>query len=161
MANPGSATHLIIMGRGVTTYCSFLDTFPTNTFLAETSVNSDATLSGKEMSDGYEGTHGGRGDGKVRKHHRKSSRTRSRQEKISRPKLNILNVGSKNNTGTLCSIDDSRIETAGTNCAVCGRRCAIPGIRWWSVSWKLIITKWSRSSSTWTATLRRRLRRTW
>lgn len=55
------------------------------------SVNSDAT-SGKEMSDGYEGTHGGKGEGKVRKHHRRSTRTRSRQEKISRPKLNILNV---------------------------------------------------------------------
>lgn len=56
------------------------------------SVNSDAT-SGKEMSDGYEGTHGSKGEGKVRKHHRRSTRTRSRQEKISRPKLNILNVG--------------------------------------------------------------------
>lgn len=56
------------------------------------SVNSDAT-SGKEMSDGYEGTHGSKGEGKVRKHHRRSTRTRSRQEKISRPKLTILNVG--------------------------------------------------------------------
>ncbi|XP_075883100.1 serine/threonine-protein kinase WNK2 isoform X3 [Nelusetta ayraudi] len=64
------------------------------------SVNSDAT-SGKEMSDGYEGTHGGKGDGKVRKHHRKSSRTRSRQEKISRPKLNILNV---------CNTGDKMVE---------------------------------------------------
>lgn len=45
------------------------------------------------MSDGYEGTHGGKGDGKVRKHHRRSTRTRSRQEKISRPKLSMLNVG--------------------------------------------------------------------
>ena len=60
--------------------------------LCKISVNSDAT-SGKEMSDGYEGTHGGKGDGKVRKHHRRSTRTRSRQEKISRPKLNMLNVG--------------------------------------------------------------------
>lgn len=64
-------------------------------FLYKTSVNSDAT-SGKEMSDGYEGTHGGKGDGKVRKHHRRSTRTRSRQEKISRPKLNMLNVGNWN-----------------------------------------------------------------
>lgn len=55
-------------------------------------MNSDAT-SGKEMSDGYEGTHGSKGEGKVRKHHRRSTRTRSRQEKINRPKLNILNVG--------------------------------------------------------------------
>ena len=59
------------------------------------SVNSDAT-SGKEMSDGYEGTHGGKGEGKVRKHHRRSTRTRSRQEKISRPKLSMLNVGNQN-----------------------------------------------------------------
>ncbi|KAM9342438.1 serine/threonine-protein kinase WNK2 [Pholidichthys leucotaenia] len=64
------------------------------------SVNSDAT-SGKEMSDGYEGTHGSRGDGKVRKHHRRSSRTRSRQEKISRPKLSILNV---------CNTGDKMVE---------------------------------------------------
>lgn len=58
------------------------------------SVNSDAT-SGKEMSDGCEGIHGSKGEGKVRKHHRRSTRTRSRQEKISRPKLNILNVGTQ------------------------------------------------------------------
>lgn len=49
--------------------------------------------SGKETSDGYEGlASGGRADGKHRKHHRKSSRTRSRQEKISKPKLSVLNV---------------------------------------------------------------------
>lgn len=47
------------------------------------------------MSDGYEGSHGGKCEGKVRKHHRKSTRTRSRQEKINRPKLNILNVGNQ------------------------------------------------------------------
>ncbi|XP_068609514.1 serine/threonine-protein kinase WNK2 [Brachionichthys hirsutus] len=64
------------------------------------SVNSDAT-SGKEMSDDYEGTHGGRGEGKVRKHHRRSSRTRSRQEKMSRPKLNMLNV---------CNTGDKMVE---------------------------------------------------
>ncbi|XP_068585666.1 serine/threonine-protein kinase WNK2 isoform X2 [Cebidichthys violaceus] len=64
------------------------------------SVNSDAT-SGKEMSDGYEGTHGGKGEGKVRKHHRRSTRTRSRQEKISRPKLNMLNV---------CNTGDKMVE---------------------------------------------------
>ncbi|XP_064779589.1 serine/threonine-protein kinase WNK2-like isoform X2 [Oncorhynchus masou masou] len=56
------------------------------------SVNSDAT-SGKEMSDGNEGTHGsGKGEGKVRKHHRHSTRTRSRQDKINKPKLSMLNV---------------------------------------------------------------------
>ncbi|KAM6929553.1 serine/threonine-protein kinase WNK2 [Lycodopsis pacificus] len=64
------------------------------------SVNSDAT-SGKEMSDGYEGTHGGKGDGKVRKHHRRSTRTRSRQEKVNRPKLNMLNV---------CNTGDKMVE---------------------------------------------------
>ncbi|KAG8002567.1 Serine/threonine-protein kinase WNK2 [Nibea albiflora] len=64
------------------------------------SVNSDAT-SGKEMSDGYEGTHGGKGEAKVRKHHRRSTRTRSRQEKISRPKLNMLNV---------CNTGDKMVE---------------------------------------------------
>ena len=55
-------------------------------------MNSDAT-SGKEMSDGCEGTHGGKGECKVRKHHRRSTRTRARQEKINRPKLTMLNVG--------------------------------------------------------------------
>ncbi|KAM6982272.1 serine/threonine-protein kinase WNK2 isoform 2-T2 [Tautogolabrus adspersus] len=64
------------------------------------SVNSDAT-SGKEMSDGYEGTHGGKGEAKVRKHHRKSTRTRSRQEKINRPKLSMLNV---------CNTGDKMVE---------------------------------------------------
>ncbi|KAM3617467.1 uncharacterized protein V6R79_006584 [Siganus canaliculatus] len=64
------------------------------------SVNSDAT-SGKEMSDGYEGTHGGKGEGKVRKHHRRSTRTRSRQEKTNRPKLNMLNV---------CNTGDKMVE---------------------------------------------------
>ncbi|XP_047437611.1 serine/threonine-protein kinase WNK2 isoform X2 [Mugil cephalus] len=64
------------------------------------SINSDAT-SGKEMSDGYEGTHGGKGDGKVRKHHRRSTRTRSRQEKIGRPKLSMLNV---------CNTGDKMVE---------------------------------------------------
>uniref|UniRef100_A0A3P9LD40 non-specific serine/threonine protein kinase n=1 Tax=Oryzias latipes TaxID=8090 RepID=A0A3P9LD40_ORYLA len=64
------------------------------------SVNSDAT-SGKEMSDGYEGTHGGKVDGKVRKHHRRSMRMRSRQEKIPRPKLSMLNV---------CNTGDKMVE---------------------------------------------------
>ncbi|KAG5275007.1 hypothetical protein AALO_G00142550 [Alosa alosa] len=65
------------------------------------SVNSDAA-SGKEMSDSYEGaTIGGKGDGKPRKHHRKSARTRSRQEKTSKPKLNMLNV---------CDTGDKMVE---------------------------------------------------
>ncbi|XP_068454465.1 serine/threonine-protein kinase WNK2-like isoform X3 [Clinocottus analis] len=64
------------------------------------SINSDA-MSGKEMSDGYEGTNGVKGEGKVRKHHRRSTRTRSRQEKINRPKLNMLNV---------CNTGDKMVE---------------------------------------------------
>ncbi|KAM6977825.1 serine/threonine-protein kinase WNK2 [Aplochiton taeniatus] len=64
------------------------------------SVNSDAT-SGKEMSDGYEGTHGGKGEARVRKHHRRSTRTRSRQEKTGRPKLSMLNV---------CNTGDKMVE---------------------------------------------------
>lgn len=64
------------------------------------SVNSDAT-SGKEMSDGYEGTHGSKGEGKIRKHHRRSARTRSRQEKLSKPKLSMLNV---------CNTGDKMVE---------------------------------------------------
>ncbi|KAJ8016159.1 hypothetical protein DPEC_G00004300 [Dallia pectoralis] len=65
------------------------------------SVNSDAT-SGKEMSDGNEGTQGsGKGDCKVRKHHRRSMRTRSRQERINKPKLGMLNV---------CNTGDKMVE---------------------------------------------------
>lgn len=75
------------------------------------------------MSDGYEGTHGGKGDGKVRKHHRKSSRTRSRQEKISRPKLNILNVGSQNDTGTSSSIQNETPDEAYLLCCFPSQVC--------------------------------------
>ncbi|KAJ8257506.1 hypothetical protein GJAV_G00186330 [Gymnothorax javanicus] len=65
------------------------------------SVNSDAT-SGKEMSDGGEGMHGaGKTDGKARKHHRRSTRTRSRQEKTTKPKLSMLNV---------CNTGDKMVE---------------------------------------------------
>ncbi|XP_053092215.1 serine/threonine-protein kinase WNK2-like isoform X3 [Pangasianodon hypophthalmus] len=70
------------------------------TVAAYDSVNSDAT-SGKEMSDGNEGTHGGRSESRVRKHHRKSSRTRSRQEKTGKPKLSMLNV---------CNTGDKMVE---------------------------------------------------
>ncbi len=56
------------------------------------SLNQDAG-SGKEISESYEGPiGGGKGDGKPRKHHRKSARIRSRQEKINKPKLSMLNV---------------------------------------------------------------------
>ena len=62
-----------------------------STFLFH-SLNSDVA-SGKETSDGYDSlASGGKGDGKPRKHHRKSARTRSRQEKTSKPKLSMLNV---------------------------------------------------------------------
>ncbi|XP_072277077.1 serine/threonine-protein kinase WNK2 isoform X4 [Pyxicephalus adspersus] len=64
-------------------------------------IGSDAA-SGKEMSDGYEGIHGGKHDGKpAKKHHRRSSRTRSRQEKTNKPKLTILNV---------CNTGDKMVE---------------------------------------------------
>ncbi|KAM4587058.1 serine/threonine-protein kinase WNK2 isoform 10-T12 [Odontesthes bonariensis] len=65
------------------------------------SLNSDVA-SGKETSDGYESfASGSKVDGKPRKHHRKSARTRSRQEKTSKPKLNMLNV---------CNTGDKMVE---------------------------------------------------
>ncbi|KAK1786898.1 hypothetical protein P4O66_017280, partial [Electrophorus voltai] len=69
--------------------------------LAYDSVNSDAT-SGKETSDCNEGTHGGRSELRARKHHRKSSRTRSRQEKSGKPKLSMLNQ--------VCNTGDKMVE---------------------------------------------------
>ncbi|XP_038627979.1 serine/threonine-protein kinase WNK2 isoform X5 [Tachyglossus aculeatus] len=58
---------------------------------------------GKEMSDGCDGAFGsGKQEGKSsKKHHRKSTRTRSRQEKANRPKLTILNV---------CNTGDKMVE---------------------------------------------------
>nr|XP_055025166.1 serine/threonine-protein kinase WNK2-like isoform X2 [Misgurnus anguillicaudatus] len=53
-------------------------------------VNSDAT-SGKEMSDGNEGSNRARSESRVRKHHRKSSHTRCRQDK-NKPKLTMIKV---------------------------------------------------------------------
>ncbi|XP_072238220.1 serine/threonine-protein kinase WNK2 isoform X2 [Leuresthes tenuis] len=65
------------------------------------SLNSDVA-SGKETSDGYESfASGSKVDGKPRKHHRKSARTRSRQEKTSKPKLSMLNV---------CNTGDKMVE---------------------------------------------------
>ncbi|KAM8930760.1 serine/threonine-protein kinase WNK2 [Pelodytes ibericus] len=55
--------------------------------------------SGKEMSDAHEGIHGG--NKQTKKHHRRSSRTRSRQEKSNKPKLTILNV---------CNTGDKMVE---------------------------------------------------
>ncbi|XP_019736226.1 serine/threonine-protein kinase WNK2 isoform X2 [Hippocampus comes] len=58
--------------------------------------------SSKEASDGYDSlASGGKGEGKHRKHHRKSTRTRSRQEKMSKPKLSMLNV---------CNTGDKMVE---------------------------------------------------
>ncbi|XP_057701591.1 serine/threonine-protein kinase WNK2 isoform X9 [Corythoichthys intestinalis] len=58
--------------------------------------------SGKETSDGYDSlASGGKGEGKHKKHHRKSTRTRSRQEKTSKPKLSMLNV---------CNTGDKMVE---------------------------------------------------
>uniref|UniRef100_A0A087YLG2 non-specific serine/threonine protein kinase n=1 Tax=Poecilia formosa TaxID=48698 RepID=A0A087YLG2_POEFO len=65
------------------------------------SVNSDVA-SGRETSDGYESLAcGSKGDSKPRKHHRKSARTRSRQERTSKPKLSMLNV---------CNTGDKMVE---------------------------------------------------
>ncbi|XP_068939845.1 serine/threonine-protein kinase WNK2 isoform X2 [Petaurus breviceps papuanus] len=59
--------------------------------------------SGKEMSDSCEGGFGGgKQEGKSsKKHHRKSTRTRSRQEKANKSKLTILNV---------CNTGDKMVE---------------------------------------------------
>ncbi|XP_074054435.1 serine/threonine-protein kinase WNK2 isoform X3 [Macrotis lagotis] len=59
--------------------------------------------SGKEMSDSCEGAFGGgKQEGKSsKKHHRKSTRTRSRQEKSNKSKLTILNV---------CNTGDKMVE---------------------------------------------------
>lgn len=105
------------------------------------SLNSDAA-SGKEMSDSYDGTiSGGKGDGKPRKHHRKSARTRSRQEKTSKPKLSMLNVsalsfpiiGSVLMHSAYCLLPVSPPHVT---------RFVIRVIKWWNASWKPITTKW-------------------
>ncbi|XP_064859205.1 serine/threonine-protein kinase WNK2-like [Oncorhynchus nerka] len=69
------------------------------------SFNSDVA-SGKEMSDGYDGSaSSGKGDGKSRKHHRKSTRTRSRQEKTNKPKLSMLNVSNMGDKMVECQLE--------------------------------------------------------
>ncbi|XP_029456720.1 serine/threonine-protein kinase WNK2 isoform X8 [Rhinatrema bivittatum] len=67
---------------------------------------SDAA-SAKELSDGCEGSYGGgKQDGRpAKKHHRRSSRTRSRQEKSSKPKLTILNVSSTGDKMVECQLE--------------------------------------------------------
>ncbi|XP_048067110.1 serine/threonine-protein kinase WNK2-like isoform X7 [Megalobrama amblycephala] len=64
------------------------------------SINSDA-MSGKEMSDGNEGSNRARSESRVRKNLRKSSRTRSRQDKMNRPKLTMIKV---------CDTGDKMVE---------------------------------------------------
>ncbi|XP_018422517.1 PREDICTED: serine/threonine-protein kinase WNK2 [Nanorana parkeri] len=77
------------------------ENLPSSTQSFDNYIGSDAA-SGKEMSDGYEGIHGSKQDGKpAKKHHRRSSRTRSRQEKTNKPKLTILNV---------CNTGDKMVE---------------------------------------------------
>ncbi|XP_063797609.1 serine/threonine-protein kinase WNK2 [Pseudophryne corroboree] len=78
------------------------ENLPSSNQSCDNYVGSDAA-SGKEMSDGYEGIHGtSKQEGKpAKKHHRRSSRTRSRQEKTNRPKLTILNV---------CNTGDKMVE---------------------------------------------------
>ncbi|XP_054833463.1 serine/threonine-protein kinase WNK2 [Eublepharis macularius] len=67
----------------------------------ESYVSADVA-SGKEMSDSFEGTSGsGKQDVKLSKKHKKSTRTRSRQEKSNKPKLTILNV---------CNTGDKMVE---------------------------------------------------
>ncbi|XP_067243944.1 serine/threonine-protein kinase WNK2 isoform X3 [Chanodichthys erythropterus] len=76
---------------------------PLHSFVCD-NLSQDA--SGKEMSDSYEGpTGGGKGDGKPRKHHRKSARTRSRQEKINKPKLSMLNVSDTGDKMVECQLE--------------------------------------------------------
>ncbi|XP_056240602.1 serine/threonine-protein kinase WNK2 isoform X7 [Seriola aureovittata] len=111
-ASSGSASSSLTQQKHLTTLTGAAGPGPTETSTEDPasekhsagqsydSVNSDAT-SGKEMSDGCEGTQGSKGEGKVRKHHRRSTRTRSRQEKISRPKLSMLNV---------CNTGDKMVE---------------------------------------------------
>lgn len=116
------------------------------------------------MSDGYEGTHGGRGEGKSRKHHRKSSRTRSRQEKVNRPKLHMLNVGDQTVFKQETFVTQALVKDIcndGDYCVFFGDRFVTQGIRWLSVSWKLTTIKWSLLSLIWMETHQKRLLRTW
>ncbi|XP_056320244.1 serine/threonine-protein kinase WNK2-like [Danio aesculapii] len=64
------------------------------------SINSDAA-SGKELSDGNEGSGRARSESRVRKQHRKSSHTRLRQDKTNKPKLSMIKV---------CDTGDKMVE---------------------------------------------------
>ncbi|XP_070257002.1 serine/threonine-protein kinase WNK2 isoform X7 [Myotis yumanensis] len=78
------------------------DTQPGLLQSCESYGGSDAP-SGRELSDSGDGTFGvGRLEGRpARKHHRRSTRTRSRPERLSRPRLTILNV---------CNTGDKMVE---------------------------------------------------
>uniref|UniRef100_A0A8C2MP53 non-specific serine/threonine protein kinase n=1 Tax=Cricetulus griseus TaxID=10029 RepID=A0A8C2MP53_CRIGR len=67
------------------------------------SFGGSEVTSGRDLSDNCEGTFGGgRLEGRTaRKHHRRSTRARSRQERASRPRLTILNV---------CNTGDKMVE---------------------------------------------------
>ncbi|KAM5260268.1 serine/threonine-protein kinase WNK2 isoform 4-T4 [Hipposideros larvatus] len=69
----------------------------------ESSYGGSDVTSGRELSDSCEGAFGGgKLEGKsTRKHHRRSTRTRSRQERSNRPRLTILNV---------CNTGDKMVE---------------------------------------------------
>ena len=125
------------------------------------SLNSDVA-SGKETSDGYDSLASvTKGDGKPRKHHRKSARTRSRQEKTSKPKLSMLNVshgGTSDNWNYSFLISECLLIL---KCDLCRQRFATLEIKWWNASWRLTITKWWRSNSIWMEMHRRRLPLTW
>ncbi|KAL4630695.1 serine/threonine-protein kinase WNK2-like isoform X3 [Arapaima gigas] len=74
-------------------------------FFTPHSVNSDAT-SGKELSDSCEGSLGSaKVEGKSRKQYRRSTRTRSRQERASRPKLRMLNVSNTGDKMVECQLE--------------------------------------------------------
>nr|XP_033782130.1 serine/threonine-protein kinase WNK2 isoform X4 [Geotrypetes seraphini] len=65
------------------------------------------SASAKDLSDGYEGSNVvGKQDGRpTRRHHRRASRTRSRQEKTSKPKLTILNVSNTGDKMVECQLE--------------------------------------------------------
>lgn len=94
------------------------------------------------MSDSCEGAFGGgKLEGKAaRKHHRRSTRVRSRQERASRPRLTILNVSSQaeqaGETGQA-----GRGFLPGLTARV-SLRCATRVTRWWSASWRHTTTRW-------------------
>ncbi|XP_067907859.1 serine/threonine-protein kinase WNK2-like isoform X2 [Heterodontus francisci] len=69
-------------------------------------ICSDAA-SGKEMSDGYEGIQASakQESKSSRKHHKRSTRTRSRQEKASKPKLTLLNVSNVGDKMVECQLE--------------------------------------------------------